>query len=150
LTFNGVRVGEIGLNALIAGYYKVPVIMISGDKVACREASDLIPGIETAVVKESIGAYAGICYHPVKCREMIYKTVQNAVARHDSISPLVLEGQVRMTLRMTTASGIDRALRLPGAERISGDTLKYEAENYYRAFQAFLAIADLRELVPFI
>ena len=151
LTFNGIRVGEIGLNALIAGYYKVPVIMISGDKVACREATELIPGIETAVVKESIGAYAGICCHPAKCREMIYKAVQNAVPRRDSISPLVLEqGQVTMSIRMTTASGIDRALRLPGTERISGDTLKYEAENYYKAFQAFLAIADLIELVPFI
>ncbi len=151
LTFNGLRVGEIGLNALIAGYHQVPVIMISGDKVACQEAADLIPGIEVAVVKESIGAYAALCPHPIKCQELIYQAVRNAISRRDLISPLVLEnGEVIMDLRLTTASGIDRALRLPGTERISGDTLRYKAKDYAMAFQAFVVLADLMELVPFI
>ncbi|WP_022669093.1 M55 family metallopeptidase [Desulfospira joergensenii] len=151
LKFNGLRVGEIGLNALIAGVYNVPVIMISGDQVACREASQLIPEIETAQVKESIGAYAGICSHPVKCRDKVYRAVQKAISRMDGISPLVLDpGEVTMEVRLTTASGIDRALRLPGTQRVSGDTLEYRAKDYFTAYQAFAAIADLVELVPFI
>lgn len=151
LKFNGLRVGEIGLNALIAGFYQVPVVTISGDQVACREAADLIPEIETAVVKESIGAYAGICPHPVKCREMIYQATQKGISRREAISPLVPKaGETIMDLRLTTASGIDRALRLPGTRRLNGDTLRYEAKDFFTAFQAFAAIADLLELVPFI
>lgn len=150
LRFNGLRVGEIGLNALLAGYFKVPVVMISGDAVACREAAAIIPGIETAPVKESIGAYAGICRHPVRCRQMIYEAVRKALSAPNRIAPLVMDGQVTMEMRCTTASGIDRALRLPGTKRVSGDTLTYAAADYLEAFRAFSVLADLMELVPFI
>ena len=150
LRFNGLRVGEIGLNALLAGHYQVPVVMISGDAAACREAAELIPGIETASVKESIGAYAGICRHPVRCREMIYETACRALSGAGSASPLVMTGEVTMEIRCTTASGIDRALRLPGTRRVKGDTLTYKASDYLQAFRAFSVIADLMELVPFI
>ncbi len=151
LRFNGLRVGEIGLNALIAGYYNVPVIMISGDQVACSEASELVPDIEVAQVKESIGAYAGICPHPAKCQEHIYQAVQRAMTGNAQVAPLVLEGETTvMEVRFTTASGADRALRLPGSKRVSGDTISYETKDFITAFQAFNTIADLMELVPFI
>jgi D-amino peptidase len=151
LTFNGLKVGEIGLNALIAGCYNVPVIMISGDRVACREASGLIPGIETAEVKESIGAYAGVCIHPVKSREKIYQAVRKALSNKKHPLPLVLgNGPVTMEVGFTTASGADRALRLPGTRRLTGDTITYTAKDFLTAFQAFSAVADLMELVPFI
>jgi D-amino peptidase len=151
LKFNGLQVGEIGLNALLAGVFKVPVVMIAGDAVACREARELLPGIETAVVKESIGAYAGICLHPQRCREAIYTAVARALARLETFEPLVLkETAVIMEIRFTTASSVDRALRLPGTERVSGDTLVYRAPDYLTAFKAFAAITDLLELVPWI
>ncbi|MFZ7127149.1 MAG: M55 family metallopeptidase [Desulfobacterales bacterium] len=152
LRFNGLRVGEIGLNALLAGCFKVPVVMVSGDAAACREARDLLPGIETAVVKESIGAYAAICLHPTRCREMIHGAVAKALARLDTFEPFSLEeaDKVTMEIRFTTASSVDRALRLPGSERVGGDTLIYPAPSYFAAFQAFAAMTDLLELVPFI
>jgi D-aminopeptidase len=55
-----------------------------------------------------------------------------------------------MEIRFTTASSVDQALRLPGTERVNGNTLLYRAPNYLLAFQAFTAITDLLELVPFI
>jgi D-amino peptidase len=55
-----------------------------------------------------------------------------------------------MEIRLTTASSIDRVLRLPGTQRLNGDTLLYKAPDYLSAFQAFVVIADLLELVPFI
>jgi D-amino peptidase len=151
LRFNGLRVGEIGLNALLAGYYQVPVVMISGDETACREARELIPGIAMATVKESIGAYAGICLHPSRCRDLIYTAVSKALSQIDTYEPLTLKGEeATMEIRFTTASSVDRALRLPGTERVNGNTLLYRAPNYLLAFQAFTAITDLLELVPFI
>jgi len=151
LKFNGIRVGEIGLNAFIAGHYSVPVVMLSGDQTACHEATELIPGIQTAQVKESIGAYAGICLHPTRCRELIYSTVEKALKNRNLCDPLTLPGDdVVMEMRFTTASSVDRVLRLPGTERISGDSLIYKAPDYLSAFKAFVAITDLLELVTFI
>jgi len=151
LKFNGLRVGETGLNALIAGYYDVPVVMISGDETTCREARELIPDIEIAPVKEAIGAYAGICHHPSYCQKLIYSTVKKALAHKEKFIPLILkEKQVTMEVQFTTSSSVDRALRLPGTKRISGVALRYEATDYAQAYQAFAAIADLMDLVPFI
>jgi D-amino peptidase len=48
---NGVEMSEGGMNALIAGHFGVPVVMISGDDAAVREVSDMLGPIEGAVVK---------------------------------------------------------------------------------------------------
>ena len=52
---NGQLCGEIGLSAGVAGRYGVPLVMISSDAVGCREAADLITGIETATTKDGLG-----------------------------------------------------------------------------------------------
>ncbi|MBB1094251.1 M55 family metallopeptidase [Rhodopseudomonas palustris] len=151
LKFNGMKVGEIGLNALIAGYYKVPVIMISGDDTTCREARELLPEIETAVVKEAIGSYAGICFHPSYCQQLIYETTKNTLARGIRVQPLTLPtGEVTMEIRFTTSSAVDRAMRLPGTERARGDSIVYKAPDYAVAYKAFMTVTDLMELVHFI
>jgi D-aminopeptidase len=53
-------------------------------------------------------------------------------------------------VRFTTASAIDRCLRLPGAELLDGTTLRYVARDVLDAFQVFNVMADLAELVPHI
>ena len=40
---NGVSIPEAGWNAMIAGYYKVPDIFVSGDKSLCYQVENLIP-----------------------------------------------------------------------------------------------------------
>jgi len=44
---NGVLLSEARIAALIAGYYGVPVVMLSGDDVICREVEEWLPGVET-------------------------------------------------------------------------------------------------------
>lgn len=55
---NGVEIGEFGTRALHAWELGVRTVFISGDDVACREASEVIPGIVRAVVKVSRGVCA--------------------------------------------------------------------------------------------
>ena len=43
--------GEYGLNAALAGYFGVPIIMASGDQTACQQMSELLGDVEMAVVK---------------------------------------------------------------------------------------------------
>lgn len=55
-----------------------------------------------------------------------------------------------MEVRFTTASAVDRCLRLPGVEPLDGVTLRYLARDAAEAFQLFGVMADLAELVPHI
>ena len=42
LWFNGVLVGETGINAALCGTWGCPVLMVTGDDAACDEARDLL------------------------------------------------------------------------------------------------------------
>jgi len=53
---NNMEVGEVGLVMAIAGAHKVPLIFISGDEKVALEARELLPCIETAIVKKRISS----------------------------------------------------------------------------------------------
>src|SRR5579884_317381 len=38
LRFNGVAVGETGINAALCGHWGCPVLLVTGDRAVCREA----------------------------------------------------------------------------------------------------------------
>ena len=50
IRLNGISMSEAGINAAIAGYFNVPIIMISGDDAIVKEATQLLGDIEGAIV----------------------------------------------------------------------------------------------------
>src|ERR671929_788726 len=52
LWFNGVLVGETGINAALCGNWGCPVLLVTGDRATCVEASALLAGVTTVEVKE--------------------------------------------------------------------------------------------------
>lgn len=147
---NGLKVGEIGLNAALAGSFGVPLTFLAGDGAACREACALLPGVRTVAVKEAVGAYAAVGPHPARCREAIYAAARQAVVDPPAVTPLVLAGPVELVVRCTTASGADRAGMIPRSRRLDDLTVGYVADDVVEAFMAFNAMTCLVELVPFI
>ena len=85
---NGVSFGEMGLQALIAGHFDVPMIFVSGDEHACREIGELIPGIETAAVKRGLSRLSAISWSHQKACEMIREGVKRALGRMKEIKPV--------------------------------------------------------------
>ena len=47
---------------LFAAYFRIPTVMVSGDKAACDETLSLVPNIEAAAVKEELkrGSTSGL------------------------------------------------------------------------------------------
>src|SRR6266511_4988342 len=59
LRFNGTLVGETAINAALCGTWNVPVLLVTGDRATCEEASALLGGgLTTVAVKEGIGRYS--------------------------------------------------------------------------------------------
>src|SRR5690349_1260963 len=55
---NGRPVGELALNAALAGTYGVPVVLVSGDQAVAEEAhAPLGTAVETVVVKHAVGRF---------------------------------------------------------------------------------------------
>ncbi|GHB72387.1 hypothetical protein GCM10010331_70650 [Streptomyces xanthochromogenes] len=67
----GHSMGEIGLNAAMAGDLGVPVVLLSGDDIACAELSDLVLSAVTVAVKQALGQTAAVALHPEEARERL-------------------------------------------------------------------------------
>lgn len=150
VTFNGQSLGELGMNAALAGVFNVPVVLVTGDEVTCREAEALLPGVATVSVKKGIGAYAAQCIHPHLCRQRIYDAALNAVRQGKSVQPFRVEEPLVMEMEVTTASTADRLERIPGFHRTGPTTMRSDRMDVLTAHNLFMTAADLVDMVPFI
>lgn len=78
--YNDVETGEMGQAALIAGYFGVPVIMVSGDEATCREAKRFFGENCVAVpVKQGISREAAVIYPLSETRKALYEGAKRAM-----------------------------------------------------------------------
>lgn len=99
---NGKYIGETAQWALYMGAFGVPVIFLSGDTAACREAEKLIPGITTCAVKDGISRGCAASLSLLAARKLIRAKMKEAVLKHQHkpVKPLVWKGPYRLEIRM--------------------------------------------------
>ena len=78
VTLNGIPCSEFMINSYTAGYYGVPVVMVTGDSELCAYAKSWIPGITTVAVNEGRGGGA-TSIHPDEAVEKIRAAAEQAV-----------------------------------------------------------------------
>src|SRR5271157_5685319 len=102
---NGKPTGEIGGRVMLAGYFGIPVIMLSGDTAACKELHDLVPQAECAEVKTGVSRTAGyMLSHSASCA-LIRQKAQQAMERLAEFQPYKVLGPVELKVEFTTAAG---------------------------------------------
>jgi D-amino peptidase len=142
---NDLLTGEYGLNAALAGYFGVPVIMASGDQTACQQMSELLGDLETAVVKQASGRFAAECLPPQVTQELIYAAAHHAVERlaeEDVPGPFVLDTPIRVTVEFPSSNMADRAATMPFTER-EGTCVSFTAPEMIAAYRAFRSMVSL-------
>ena len=85
---NGKPVGEIGIDACIAGEHHVPVVMVSGDDKTMKEAKEWIPGVVTCQVKKGTSHLSGKCLTLEQSHDLIKKKTVQALKKRNSIKPV--------------------------------------------------------------
>jgi D-amino peptidase len=94
--YNGVESGELAQNAIIAGYYNVPVIMVSGDVATCREASRFFGDkVVTVATKKGLAREAAQLYPFEETRQALYEGAKKAVSQISECKPYHLEFPVK-------------------------------------------------------
>ena len=99
ITINGRAVGEIGQTAAIAGYFHIPVVMLSGDQAACDEIRELQPTAEVVAVKRLAGTGSTLSLSHPEARQRIRDAATRAVNRISSYRPWNVSGPVEMVIR---------------------------------------------------
>jgi D-amino peptidase len=139
VTINGVEVGETGINSRIAGHFGVPLVFLAGDQSTAREAKEVSPGVEVAVVKEAIGRTSAKCLHPEVARALIRENVAKALKGGVKVKPIAVESPVEIVVRYMNARLADAVEFMPSAERLDGKTIRFVQNDFIEAFNALRA-----------
>jgi len=133
---NGISMPEAGYNALMAGYYDVPVVFVAGDQALCDQVVERFGEVETVAVKEGIGA-ASLGLHPEVAREKIRAGVEHALRNLDNYQPYKLSAPYTLVLTMKRESVIHNGALYPGAKRTGDWELTFTGDDVIEIMRAY-------------
>jgi D-amino peptidase len=137
---NGVALPELGLNALIAGSFGVPVIMLSGDAAACTQAKALLgEGVTTVAVKQALSRTAAKLVPMPEARRRLQEAAQRALGQRAQVKPYTMAAPYRFELSFLNSSQTDIASSLPGVTRIGPRTIAFTTQDYLEGFKQLRA-----------
>ncbi len=97
---NGKKIGEVGIDAGIAGDHGVPTIMVSGDDKVCREARQIVRNIVAVQVKKGLDAEGGILLPKEQAHKRITLGAEKAVRKCGKIKPHKVRSPVTFKLEL--------------------------------------------------
>jgi D-amino peptidase len=140
VALNGARVGESGINALVALAYNVPVALITGDQQTIAEADPFLPGAERITVKESFTRFGAVNLHPEAARALILDGARRAVERAGTLKPPAIELPATLEVHMQTADMAELASWIRDVVRTDVRTVSISGDDPLAMFRAFVAI----------
>ena len=139
---NSQPVGELALNAGLAGVCQVPIALVSGDQSLAAEARALLGNaVEVVVVKEAVGRFAARSVAPSTACERIRAGATAALRR--SHQPFTFSPPVRLEVDFAVSQMADIAELVPGSVRTGGRTVSYTSDDFREVFRAWRAMYNL-------
>lgn len=129
LYLNGVLMGEIGLEAAIAGTFGVPLIMVSADSKGIEEAEKLLKRVEKAVVKYAISNEGAVCLPASTTKEIIRKRAKIAVEKIDRFTPYKVLSPYEIKLEFYEASSAEKASKISRVNRLDDTTIQLKGDD---------------------
>ncbi|MFD8807465.1 M55 family metallopeptidase [Streptomyces sp. NPDC059597] len=139
---NDVRASEGLLNAHVAAEYGVPVVLVTGDDLACEDALGYAPEALKVAVKDHVSRYAAVCRTPSRTAADI------RAAAHEA-ARLAVRQEPRNTGPYTVAVEFDAehlamaVTVVPGVTRIGERKVAYTADTMYEGIRTFKAVTTI-------
>lgn len=135
LRINGAPVGELAIDAAMAGLVGVPPLFVAGDDKCVAEAQHFFPGVVTVTTKRAHGWNAAVSLHPQRAVEKIYDGVREALTRREHAHPFHFSAPLELIIRFKRIDGADAACRPPqNAERVDAYTVRWQLASLKERF----------------
>ncbi len=146
---NGQELPELGINAAIAGYYKVPVIMLSGDVETCSQAKNILGAeIVTTPVKEAIGRQAARLFPADDTRRHLMEAAKEAMQKRSKFSPFRLSAPLSFEVEFLNSFQTELPTLLPQVKRSSPRAVTFSSNDYLEGFKLMRAVIALAGIAP--
>jgi D-amino peptidase len=138
LQFNGVSVGETGINAALCGQWGCPVLLVTGDEAVCKEATALLgEGLTTVAVKRGLGRFSARQLTPLKARELIEEGAKRALKDLAAVKPYDPGRPSEIRVEFTTPDRLVEYRNRRGTEQVDDLTLVSKADDWWTAWSQF-------------
>jgi D-amino peptidase len=138
LSFNGVEVGESGINAALCGTWGCPVLLVTGDEAACREGKGLLgDGLTTVAVKQGLGRFSARQLPARRACELIEAGARRALADLKAVRPYDPGSPCEITVDFNTSDHVERYRFRHGVEITDPRQIVSRAEDWWTAWRQF-------------
>ena len=138
LQFNGVSVGETGINAALCGNWGCPVLMVTGDRATCREARTLLGAALTTVeVKVGLGRFSARSKTALAARELIEDGARTALKDLKAVQPYDPGRPCEIRIEFTFTDRLIEYRNRRGVEQLDDLTLVSTAADWWTAWSQF-------------
>ncbi|MCX6621926.1 MAG: M55 family metallopeptidase [Acidobacteria bacterium] len=138
IRMNGKPVGELETRIALAGWYGVPVILVTGDNAAVDEYRAIVPNGEVAAVKEGLARYSCLSLSAPAARDLTRAAAERSMKKLGSIRPYKVEGPVTLEVEYTTRNSlpIDAGMR-EGTRVVDDRTIRFAGKDFFEAWTRY-------------
>jgi D-amino peptidase len=134
LQIDGRSVGEGGMNTMLAQWYGVPVVLVTGDDVAVAEVKEVATSARGVVVKRAINVRAAELKSVREARKEIEAAAREAIGSARKEGPK-RPSPVRVRLRYRNFTYPEIAEAFPTIKRVDPETIEFTAETMPAAYR---------------
>ncbi|EGG44298.1 MULTISPECIES: M55 family metallopeptidase [Streptomyces] len=139
---NDVRASEGLLNAAVAAEYGVPVVLVTGDDVACEDALGYAPEALKVAVKDHVSRYAAVCRTPARTAADIRAAAREAAALAVRHAP-AQDGPFTVAVEFDAEHLAAAATVVPGVARAGERKVAYTSATMYEGIRTFKAVTTI-------
>ncbi|MEV8087326.1 M55 family metallopeptidase [Streptomyces nigra] len=139
---NDVRASEGLLNAHVVAEYGVPVVLVTGDDLACEDALGYAPEARKVAVKDHVSRYAAVCRTPARTAADIRAAAKDAMGIAGRREP-VQAGPYTVAVEFDAEHLAMAATVVPGVARIGERKVAYTSERMYEGIRTFKAVTTI-------
>lgn len=143
---DGVLASEGRLNAALAAEHGVPVLMVTGDDMACRDAAEgYAPDALTVAVKRYVSRYAAVCTPPGRTSTVIREVARRAMTRAGRVDsadePAVRPHRIEVEFDATHLA--DATAIIPTVCQLGERRVGFDAPSMTEAMKAFKIVTAI-------
>ncbi|WP_053850343.1 M55 family metallopeptidase [Streptomyces sp. NRRL B-24085] len=139
---NDVPASEGYLNAHVVAEYGVPVVLVTGDDVACEDALGYAPGALKVAVKDHVSRYAAVCRTPARTAADIRAAAKEAAQLAVRQEP-AQAGPFTIAVEFDAEHLAMAATVVPGVERTGARKVAYTSGTMYAGIRTFKAVTTI-------
>ena len=137
---DGEKIGEICINAYEAAYFGVPMILVTGDQAACREAKAFLPDVMTVCTKHSQSRYTTINRNPIDVQKDIEVAAEKALKNLKKFKIKKIPAKLEYKIEFMCPNNVI-AYEKRGWERIDHQTVVTRGTDFVDVYSQYVGWA---------